>query len=57
MSAPTPARVAALEAPRRGAGAVQEMLAQYDQRRRFIVKGLNEIGLPCCKPHGDFYVR
>jgi len=33
------------------------MLAQYDQRRRFIVKGLNEIGLPCCKPHGDFYVR
>jgi len=55
MSAPTPAQVAAVEALRNGEEAVQEMVAQYDKRRRFIVKGLNEIGLPCFEPHGAFY--
>ena len=55
MSAPTPAQVAAIEALRNGEEAVQEMVAQYDKRRRLIVKGLNEIGLPCFEPHGAFY--
>jgi len=31
------------------------MVKEYDQRRRVIVKGLNEIGLACFEPKGAFY--
>ncbi len=31
------------------------MVEAYDQRRRLMVKGLNEIGLPCFMPKGAFY--
>jgi len=31
------------------------MVQEYDRRRRIIVKGLNEIGLPCFEPKGAFY--
>jgi aminotransferase len=31
------------------------MVASYDQRRRVIVAGLNEIGLDCFEPKGAFY--
>lgn len=34
---------------------VAEMVASYDSRRRFIVDGLNEIGLACFEPKGAFY--
>ncbi len=33
---------------------VKEMVASYDVRRRFIVDGLNEIGLSCFEPKGHF---
>lgn len=55
MCAPTAAQVAAIEALRNGEDAVQEMLHQYDQRRRVIVQGLNSIGMPCFEPRGAFY--
>lgn len=55
MCAPTPAQAAAIEALRSGEDAVQEMLHQYDQRRRVIVQGLNSIGMPCFEPRGAFY--
>jgi aminotransferase len=55
MCAPTPAQVAGVEALREGEDAVQEMIRQYDQRRRVIVQGLNSIGMPCFEPHGAFY--
>jgi aminotransferase len=55
MCAPTAAQVAAIEALRNGEDAVQEMLHQYDQRRRVIVAGLNSIGMPCVEPRGAFY--
>jgi aminotransferase len=55
MSAPTTAQFAALEALKSGEGAVQEMLARYDRRRRLIVDGLNSIGLTCFEPKGAFY--
>jgi len=55
MCAPTTAQVAAIEALRSGEEAVQEMLHQYDQRRRVIVHGLNDIGMPCFEPQGAFY--
>jgi aminotransferase len=56
MSAPTMAQYAGLEALRNGESAVQEMVAEYDRRRRVIVAGLNEIGLPTFEPQGAFYV-
>jgi aminotransferase len=55
MCAPTTAQVAGLEALHNGEQAVQEMLAEYDQRRRVIVDGLNTIGMPCFEPQGAFY--
>lgn len=55
MSAPTIAQYAALEALRTGEEAVHEMRARYDRRRRLIVDGLNNIGLPCFEPKGAFY--
>ncbi len=31
------------------------MRAEYDRRRKLIVGGLNQIGLPTFEPHGAFY--
>jgi aminotransferase len=55
MSAPTTAQAAALAALRIGAPFVEEMRLEYDRRRRLIVTGLNELGLPTFEPHGAFY--
>ena len=55
MCAPTPAQYAALEALRHGEADVAEMVADYDRRRRVMVKGLNDIGLTCFNPRGAFY--
>jgi len=55
MSASTMAQIAALEALRAGESDVLEMVADYNQRRKLIVKGLNDIGLTCFEPRGAFY--
>jgi aminotransferase len=55
MSAPTMAQAAALEALTSGEGYVQDMLAEYDRRRRLIVAGLNRLGLTTFEPRGAFY--
>ncbi|MFC1899279.1 aminotransferase class I/II-fold pyridoxal phosphate-dependent enzyme [Chloroflexota bacterium] len=55
MCAPTMAQVAALEALKSGSASVAEMVTDYNRRRLVIVKGLNEIGLPCFEPKGAFY--
>lgn len=55
MSAPTMAQVAALEAIKNGYSESEEMIEQYNERRRVIVKGLNDAGLPCLMPGGAFY--
>ena len=55
MCAPTMAQMAALEALKGGDAEVEEMVADYDQRRRVMVKGLNDIGLTCFEPKGAFY--
>jgi aspartate/methionine/tyrosine aminotransferase len=45
--------VVALDGPQ---ACVQEMVAEYDARRKFIVKALNEIeGISCVEPKGAFY--
>jgi aminotransferase len=55
MSAPTTAQIAALEALQSGEPHVEAMVAEYDRRRRLIVGGLNELGLPTFEPKGAFY--
>ena len=55
MSAPTTAQAAALVALQDGEKSVVDMVAEYDRRRRLIVDGLNDIGLPTFEPHGAFY--
>lgn len=54
MSAPTTAQDAAIEAL--GADTyVDEMVAEYDRRRKLIVGGLNKLGLTTFEPRGAFY--
>ncbi|MDP2916575.1 MAG: aminotransferase class I/II-fold pyridoxal phosphate-dependent enzyme [Dehalococcoidia bacterium] len=48
-------QAAALEALKSGEKHVREMVADYDRRRKVMVKGLNSIGLPCFEPKGAFY--
>jgi aminotransferase len=55
MCASTMSQYAALAALREGEPYVQEMVAEYDRRRRLIVDGMNDIGLKCFEPHGAFY--
>ncbi|HEX2170826.1 MAG TPA: aminotransferase class I/II-fold pyridoxal phosphate-dependent enzyme [Dehalococcoidia bacterium] len=55
MCAPTAAQMAAVEALRSGDEAVQEMVEDYDRRRRVMVSGLNDLGLDCFEPRGAFY--
>ena len=55
MSAPTIAQDAALAALLHGEQDVQRMVAEYDRRRRFLVGGLNALGLRTFEPRGAFY--
>lgn len=55
MCTPTTAQYAAIEALRSGEPYVQQMVAEYDRRRRLIVDGLNTIGLKTFEPRGAFY--
>jgi len=50
------AQKAGIEALKHGEKEVKDMVEQYNQRRRFIVKRLNEVGLECFEPKGAFYV-
>ena len=50
------AQEAAIEALKNGRSAMEDMREKYCERRNIIVKGLNDIGLPCLNPHGAFYV-
>lgn len=56
MCAPTMAQHGAIEALRNGNESVKEMRTSYKQRRNFVVKALNEMGLACHLPGGAFYV-
>jgi aminotransferase len=56
MCAPTASQYAAIEAMQNGDEDVVYMRDEYDRRRRLIVKGLRDIGIPCFEPEGAFYV-
>ena len=55
MSAPTTAQDAAVAALAGGEKFVNDMVAEYDRRRRLIVAGLNRLGLTTFEPKGAFY--
>src|SRR5512140_2198164 len=55
MSAPTTAQDAALEALKNGNSYVEEMVAEYDRRRRLLVAGVSRLGLDAFEPRGAFY--
>ena len=55
MSAPTMSQYAALEALLHGEPFVEQMVAEYDRRRKLLVNGFNQIGLPTFEPKGAFY--
>ncbi len=55
MCSSTTAQMGAYEALVHGEAFVQQMVAEYDRRRRLIVNGLNTIGLRTFEPHGAFY--
>jgi aminotransferase len=55
LCAPTMTQMAAIEALRNGEGEVEKMVQEYNRRRRFMVKRLHEIGLPCFEPKGAFF--
>jgi aminotransferase len=55
MSAPTTSQYAAIEAVRNGDPDIEEMKEEYDGRRRFLVNGLNTLGLETFEPKGAFY--
>lgn len=51
------AQVAAIAALRGPMDCVEKMVKEFDNRRRYIVKALNEIpGVSCAMPKGAFYV-
>jgi aminotransferase len=55
MSAPTAAQYAGVAALDHGESFIEEMVAEYDRRRRLIVDGLRAVGLPTFEPRGAFY--
>lgn len=56
MCAPTTSQFAAIEALRNGDKDVKNMKEAYNQRRKFLVNSLREIGFDCFEPFGAFYV-
>lgn len=56
MCSPTISQYAALEALNSCEKDVEKMKQEYDMRRKWLVKALNDIGLDCFEPLGAFYV-
>ena len=55
MSAPTTSQYAAITALRQCDDQIEMMRDEYNRRRRYVVKALNEMGLTCFEPRGAFY--
>ncbi len=56
LCAPIMGQDAAIEALERGEESVASMRREYERRRNFITRALNDMGLECLKPKGSFYV-
>lgn len=56
MCAPTTSQYAAIEALKNGDSDVEMMRESYNERRRYLLKALRDIGFDCFEPYGAFYV-
>ena len=56
MCAPTTSQYAAIEAVKNGDRDIEKMKDSYDKRRHFLLKTLDEMGIPCFEPRGAFYI-
>ena len=56
MSAPTTSQYAAITALRQCDDQIEMMRDEYNRRRRYVVKALNDMVLTCFEPRGAFYV-
>ncbi|SER04155.1 aminotransferase [Lachnospiraceae bacterium NE2001] len=56
MCAPTTSQYAAIEALKNGDKDIANMRKSYDERRRYLIKRLNDIGMPAFEPLGAFYI-
>lgn len=56
MCAPTNSQYAGIEALNNGDEDICVMREAYDERRRYVLHRLEEIGIPCFEPKGAFYV-
>lgn len=56
LCAPIVGQIAALECLRNGLADKEAMKRSFDERRRMFAAALNEIGLPCHRPQGAFYM-
>lgn len=55
LCAPITAQMGAIEALKSGHSDVQDMVKEYNRRRRVIVRGFNAMGMHCFEPKGAFY--
>ena len=56
MCSPTASQYGAVEALRGCEADMMSMVREYYRRRRLILKGLRDLGLPCFEARGAFYV-
>lgn len=56
MCAPSTSQYAAVDALRNGDEDVAGMREEYDGRRRYLMRRMQEMGLECFEPFGAFYV-
>ena len=56
MCAPTNSQFAAVEALKNCDMEVARMVDSYDQRRRFLLSELSDMGMECFEPFGAFYI-
>ncbi|MDD6221323.1 MAG: aminotransferase class I/II-fold pyridoxal phosphate-dependent enzyme [Lachnospiraceae bacterium] len=56
MCAPTTSQYAAVEALANSQSEVDQMVAAYNERRRFLLHAFRQMGIDCFEPFGAFYV-
>jgi aminotransferase len=56
LCAPSIAQHAAIEAMEKAGNDINQMKSEYEKRRNFIHNRFTEIGYPCHRPEGAFYV-
>lgn len=56
LCAPITSQYAALEALQHGYREMRKMMDQYNERRKLMYRGFQEMGLSCFEPQGAFYI-